>query len=68
VCTTRTPWRRGDSCPGIERLAVIPNARAFEHCSEYLASPRMLELVTALEAETPERIIIYDTTATVAFR
>ena len=44
----------------VERLAVIPNAQVFEHSSEYLASPRMAELVAALEAENPRRVIIYD--------
>ena len=46
--------------PGIERLAVIPNARALEHSSELLGSPRILELCQALAAEAPRRIVIFD--------
>ena len=45
---------------GVERLAVIPTARAVENSSEALSSPRMLELVEALESELPRRIIVYD--------
>ena len=43
-----------------DRLGVIPNARAFQHSSEFLNSPRMSELTQALEHEAPRRIIIYD--------
>ena len=46
--------------PGIDRLGIIPNTRAFEHSSELLASPRMLDLTQALTAEVPRRIVIYD--------
>jgi protein-tyrosine kinase len=45
---------------GSERLAVIPNGRAFEHSSELLASDRMLRLRNALDSEVPKRIVIYD--------
>jgi capsular exopolysaccharide synthesis family protein len=48
-------------CPGgIERLAVIPNFHALGHSSELLNSPRMSELMQALDAETPRRILIFD--------
>jgi protein-tyrosine kinase len=47
-------------CPGIERLAVIPNFQPIEQSSELLTSPRMGELQQALDAEAPRRIIIYD--------
>lgn len=48
-------------CPGgIERLAVIPNFHALAHSSELLNSPRMAELMQALDAETPRRILIFD--------
>jgi protein-tyrosine kinase len=47
-------------CPGIERLAVIPNFQAVAQSSELLTSPRMTELLQALEAEAPRRIIIFD--------
>ncbi len=46
--------------PGIERLAVVPNARPAEQSSELLSSARMHEFMRALEAESPRRIIIYD--------
>ncbi|HEY0939945.1 MAG TPA: CpsD/CapB family tyrosine-protein kinase [Steroidobacter sp.] len=45
---------------GIERLAVIPNFQAVANASELLTSPRMDELVRALEAEAPRRIVIFD--------
>jgi len=44
----------------IERLAVVPNTRVLEHSSDFLASPRMMELESVLNAETPRRVIIYD--------
>jgi protein-tyrosine kinase len=46
--------------PGIERLAVIPNFEPLVHSSELLSSPRMLELMQAMEAEMPRRIVIFD--------
>ena len=45
---------------GMERLAVIPNFHAVANSSELLTSARMAELVQALEAETPRRIVIFD--------
>jgi protein-tyrosine kinase len=46
--------------PGIDRLALLPQARAVEHSSELLASPRMATLARELRARDPERLIIYD--------
>jgi len=46
--------------PDIERLAVIPNFSPLLNASEMLASPSMAELMQALEAETPRRILIFD--------
>jgi Mrp family chromosome partitioning ATPase len=46
--------------PGIERLAVIPNAKGLEQSSELLGSPRMFELNQALATESPRRIIVFD--------
>jgi protein-tyrosine kinase len=46
--------------PDIERLAVIPNFSPVVDSSETLTSPRMAELMQALEAETPRRILIFD--------
>jgi protein-tyrosine kinase len=45
---------------GVDRLAVIPNARSVEHSSEFLSSPRMLTLLSTLSSELPRRIIIFD--------
>jgi capsular exopolysaccharide synthesis family protein len=47
-------------CPGIERLAVIPNGQAYDHSSELLSSARMQELNRALQEEQPRHIVIYD--------
>jgi protein-tyrosine kinase len=46
--------------PGIERLAIIPNFQPISESSEMLTTPRMSELLQALERETPRRIIIFD--------
>jgi len=47
-------------CPEIERLVVIPNFAPVANSSETLTSPRMFELMQALDAETPRRILIFD--------
>ena len=44
----------------IERLAVIPNFQAVSNASDLLTSPKMDELVQALDAEAPRRIVIFD--------
>jgi capsular exopolysaccharide synthesis family protein len=44
----------------IERLAVVPNFTPLLNASETLTSPRMAELLQALEAETPRRVLIFD--------
>jgi capsular exopolysaccharide synthesis family protein len=46
--------------PGIERLAIVPNFQPIADSSEMLTTPRMGELMQALERETPHRIIIFD--------
>lgn len=46
--------------PGVERLAVIPNFEAIPQSSELLTSLRMAQLLHALEAEVPRRILIVD--------
>jgi protein-tyrosine kinase len=46
--------------PDIERLVVIPNFQPVVNSSEMLASQRMLELMQALDAETPRRVLIFD--------
>ena len=45
---------------GVKRLAVIPNASSVENSSELLGSPRMGEFLTALEAQIPRRVIVFD--------
>ena len=45
---------------GVKRLAVIPNASSVENSSELLGSPRMAEFLTALEAQIPRRVIVFD--------
>jgi protein-tyrosine kinase len=44
----------------LDRLAVIPNFQAVANASELLTSQRMQDLLHALEAETPRRIVIFD--------
>jgi len=46
--------------PDIERLLVIPNFTPIVNSSEMLASQRMLEMMQALDAEQPRRILIFD--------
>ena len=46
--------------PNMERLAVIPNSRSFEHSSDQLSGQRMLDLVNYLKNEQPRRIVVYD--------
>jgi protein-tyrosine kinase len=46
--------------PDIERLVVVPNFTPMMNSSETLTSPRMTELMQALEAEQPRRILIFD--------
>jgi protein-tyrosine kinase len=46
--------------PGVERLAIIPNFQPIADSSEMLTTPRMTELLQALEREVPRRIIIFD--------
>lgn len=45
---------------GLERLSVVPNARAVEQSSELLSSQRMRDFMEKLEGESPRRIIVYD--------
>jgi protein-tyrosine kinase len=46
--------------PDIERLLVIPNFTPMVNSSEMLGSQRMLELMQALDAEQPRRVLIFD--------
>jgi capsular exopolysaccharide synthesis family protein len=46
--------------PGVERLAVIPNAQPLRYSSELIGSPRMQELCDSLAAEAPRRIVVFD--------
>ena len=44
----------------IDRLAIVPNFQPIADSSEMLTTPRMSELLQALERETPRRIVIFD--------
>ena len=46
--------------PGVERLAVIPNANVVALSSDVLGSPRAHELCKSLAGEVPRPIVIYD--------
>lgn len=46
--------------PNIERFSVIPNFQPMAQSSELLTSPRMLDLMHALENEAPRRVIVVD--------
>ena len=45
---------------GVQRCAVVPNHGVPAASSELLRSPRMGELVAALENESPRRIVVFD--------
>jgi protein-tyrosine kinase len=45
---------------GSQSLIVIPNTRAFDHSSEMLASARMVELLSVIEAEMPRHLVLFD--------
>jgi capsular exopolysaccharide synthesis family protein len=45
---------------GRPRLAVVPNINPTSDSSELLRSPRMHELLAALETEAPQRVILFD--------
>jgi protein-tyrosine kinase len=45
---------------GSQRLLVIPNSRRFDHSSEMLSGPRMLELLRVITAELPHHLVIFD--------
>lgn len=45
---------------GVDRLTVIPNLQTVENSSEFLAAPRMQELIEALAAERPRPIVVFD--------
>ncbi len=44
----------------LPRLAILPSGRATSRDTELLSSARMAELLDALEADAPERIILFD--------
>lgn len=45
---------------GSQSLLVVPNSRTFDHSSEMLAGPRMLELLRMISAELPQHLVIFD--------
>ena len=44
----------------LPRLAILPSGQATSRDTELLSSARMAELLDALEADAPERIILFD--------
>jgi protein-tyrosine kinase len=45
---------------GSQSLIVIPNTQAFDHSSEMLASVKMVELLTVINAEMGRHLLIFD--------
>ena len=50
----------------LPRLAVLQAGRPTPRDAELLGSPRMQQLVEAIEADAPERIILFDSTPLLA--
>ncbi len=46
--------------PGIERLAIVPNARACDRSSDLLSGARMLDFVQRVNSTEPRCIVVYD--------
>lgn len=46
--------------PGIDRLVVLPGNEPVIGSSEYLSSPRMIELIREVKARYDSRIVIFD--------
>ena len=44
----------------IDRLMILPNFHAYEHSSELLSSPKMVELVKTLSDPSNSTIVIFD--------
>ena len=44
----------------IDRLMILPNFHAYEHSSELLSSPKMVELVETLSDPSNSTIVIFD--------
>ncbi len=46
--------------PGIERLVLLPSARAIQHSSELISTPEMANLIDDITNRYTSRIIIFD--------
>jgi Mrp family chromosome partitioning ATPase len=46
--------------PGIDRLVVLPGNQPIAASSEYLTSPRMIELIREIKSRYDSRIVIFD--------
>ena len=46
--------------PGIDRLVVLPGNEPIAASSEYLTSPRMIELIREVKSRYDSRIVIFD--------
>ncbi|MEA3410987.1 MAG: CpsD/CapB family tyrosine-protein kinase [Pseudomonadota bacterium] len=49
--------------PGIERFVMLPSGGSLDaqyHSSEYLASPKMAQLVDELKTRYPSRLVLFD--------
>jgi capsular exopolysaccharide synthesis family protein len=46
--------------PGIERLVLLPSAKAIQHSSELISTPMMAELMDDITNRYTSRIIIFD--------
>ena len=45
---------------GLDRISVVPNREALPNSSEHLGSPRVLELISALQSDSSRRIVLFD--------
>jgi capsular exopolysaccharide synthesis family protein len=46
--------------PGIERLVLLPSAKAIQHSSELISSPKMADLIGDITNRYTSRIIVFD--------
>jgi capsular exopolysaccharide synthesis family protein len=46
--------------PGIDRLVLLPSAKAIQHSSELISTPEMVDLIDDISNRYTSRIIIFD--------
>lgn len=56
----RVPFEQILFNPGIDRLVVVPGGREQANASEWVASPRMADLITEIRSRYESRIILFD--------